>query len=359
MVDSIRELLEESGHASEEALVEETRATTSRRLAKGWLVISGAIVLVAFGGTAGLLQKGSTRPQHSKHGAMPTNLMDLEDEHKHACDTFFDLKAHTSSNLGKTVSSSGKEGLIIPGTYHHAGADPVELEMHVHAVTDYPGPGYSSSHSANCAMSFSYQQDKKMARVVMPGSSETKFMVEFVKPGTDELYTLEQIAITFFDIDGSFPEHENVMLQPANEIVLADDYEVTVDDSQKAEGLVKFMSTTGKASLPKYYNKFLSESERTHAVEAIFYNMNTFNMTLKTGAGKDRWFPWVLMGAVQCAQQADGSDAPPVVVQTAKPVPSSDDSKKYCLLCWISSASWAQMFACTDAAAFWAKECAA
>jgi hypothetical protein len=356
MVDSIRELLEESGNASEEALIEETRATTSRRWAKGWLVISGAIVLVAFGGTAAFFQKDSTKPQHSKRGAMPTNLVDLEEEHKLACDTYFHMEAETLSNLGKVYSSSKEEGLVIPGSYVHAGEDPVALEMHIHAVTEYKHPK-NANGNPNEARKFTDTPGERFGKIVMHPEQETKFKVEFVKAGTHDPYTLDQIGITFFDIDGPVSECEGLTLEPANEAVLATDYKVVLDDSQKDEGILTFSNEKGSATIPKRFDKFNDEEQRSHSIEGVFYAVNTFYITLKAGDCNDRWFTFIGRASVQCAKKEDGEDPPAVVIKPAAPIPTN--GQKYCTLCFITSQWWAQLFLCSEEPAWWVKQCEA
>jgi hypothetical protein len=357
MVNDSRELLEEGGNDSEDIFVEEACPTTSMRRTKGWLVISGAIVLVAFGGMAAVFQKDSTTPQHTKRGAKPTNLgvVPVQEEQAKACETYFNFENTLHRNLGGKGPEDGEEGVIFSGSYEHAGDPPVPLEMHFHALTTYKAP--KGSNDPNKLLVFDKTPSHKLARIVMHESEETKFKVELVKAGTHEPFTVAQLAMSFFDLDGPIDQCEHLDLEKANDVVLAQDNHVNMDDSDKEQGIVRFSNEIGNAKIPKRFDQFESESERSHSIAAIFYGVSTFNVTLKTGSCGDRWFTFLGRAAVQCSKGPGGSEPPPVDISTALPPPlSTPENSQYCLFCWIHG-SLSFIPPCQTEPAWWAKLC--
>jgi hypothetical protein len=364
MQDDSRELLRESGVVDAEAEEEpsmmaspETRSS-SGSWKKRWLAVSLAIFVVAYGGMAALLHTSTRAPAATKRGATPSTLNDVlyMEERQHACDTLFDLTAVTHRNLGGVGPDSGHEGLILEGSFLHGTDPPVPLEIHFHALTEYRLPRTQHSKAGNIRAFRT--PPGNMALIRLGEARESKFNVELVVPGGHDLYTVPQLAFTFFDVDGPDPGCEEITVEPANDIVMAQDMAVNVDLSRREEGIVKFSNTPGAASLPSRIDRFASDSQRRHAAESVFYHVNNFNMTLHTGSCGDRDFAFIGRANVQCAGDANGGDPPPVDIQTAAPPPVIIETShvQYCLLCWIH-ASLNFIPPCSDTEAWWARIC--
>jgi hypothetical protein len=356
MQDDVMELLHESGADVEDAGMTQARSA-SRGWQKRWLVVSLAIFLVAYGGMAALLHKRTQAPASTTRGARLTTLTDdlFMEERTHACDTFFDLQGISHRNFDNKGPDSGPEGLIMTGAFAHGTDAPVPLEMHFHALTPYTLP---ASRREQTGITPFQIPPGNMAKIRMANNRETKVQVELVVPGGHELYTVPQLAFSFFDLDGHADGCEEITVEPANDVVLAQNMAVSVNLTRREEGIVKFSNTVGYASIPRRIDRFDDESQRRHSAEAIFYQVNTFNMTLHTGECGDRAFAFIGRANVQCGLGSNGGDPPPVDIQTAAPPPVviSPATTQYCLLCWIHG-SLSFIPPCSDAPAWWARIC--
>lgn len=348
----------------------ELQDTNSRARSTGWakakryIAISVAVVVVAYTGLAAALHHHAKVLSATEKKAKLTKLTDeiYMEERTHACDTMFDINEVIHRNLDNKGPDSGEEGVIMTGTFIHGTDPPVALEMHFHALTEYRAPDRQHNKMGN-AIDFTQPPSGggdpgKMAIIRMGQERDSKFKIELVSPGTHDAYTVPQLATTFFDLDGHYEECEGVTVEPANDVVMAQDMLVNVDLSRREEGIVKFTNQVGRAALPSSIDSFSHEDQRRHAAEAVFYHTSTLNITLHTGPCGDRDFAFIGRANVQCGAPPEGGDPPPVDIETAAPPPViiTASAAQFCLFCWISP-SLSFIPPCSDTEVFWARIC--